>query len=114
MARKHNEKKKPQPGIKPFLVTVANDLSEYAVLRCFTRNADEAEKLVEAMLGQGKLSALPYKSGDDREGPYVSDVDNDAQNQLADAIIKNGKILPPEPFKLQCRQGGYDGGEESP
>lgn len=58
---------------KPYIVRVAQDLSEYADVQVDATSSSEAEDIVSALLGEGKLNKLDYSCGDDREGPYTCD-----------------------------------------
>jgi hypothetical protein len=102
-----------QPRQKPYIVGVANDLTEYASVRVFARSADEAESLISEMLDRGELNSLEFEPGDDREGPYTCDVRVDDEDVQVNLTIKDGKILKPKPFKLICPHCGYDGKEPS-
>lgn len=107
----NNHSKSRTPRLKPFTVEVANDLSEYASVRVFATDFSDAEDIVKAMLDRGELTMLEFERGDDREGPYTSDVREAEDDDQFDVTIKDGKIIEPKakPFKLICPHCGYDG-----
>ena len=108
--------KSKKPRLLPFIVGVANDLTEYASIRIFARTADEAESMVGEMLDRGELNSLHFEPGGDREGPYTCDVRAEERNDdVIDLTIKDGKIvqLKAKPFKLICPHCDYDGKEPS-
>jgi hypothetical protein len=83
-------------------------------VRCFATSAVEAENIIAALLERRELSNLRYDPGDDREGPYTCNVDDDHGDQhWIETTIKAGKIVPLLPFKLQCPHCKYDGREET-
>jgi hypothetical protein len=109
------QRKRRKPRLKPFIVGVANDLSEYASVRVFAPDAGEAEETVSEMLKGGELTQLEFERGDDREGPYTCDVREEESDDQVEITIKDGQIIQPKPqaFKLQCPHCGYDGKEPS-
>jgi hypothetical protein len=109
------QRKRRKPRLKPFIVGVANDLSEYASVRVFAPDAGEAEETVSEMLKGGELTQLEFERGDDREGPYACDVREEESDDQVEITIKDGQIIQPKPqaFKLQCPHCGYDGKEPS-
>jgi hypothetical protein len=107
-------RKRRQPTQKPFIVGVANDLSEYASVRVFAESASDAEDTISEMLHRGELTMLEFERGDDREGPYACDVCKDeGDHKYVDLTVKDGAIIPPKPFKLRCPHCGYTGKEPS-
>lgn len=113
---KPTSRKPRQTAQKPFIVGVANDLSEYASIRIFAQSANDAEHTVSEMLDRGELNSLEFEPGDDREGPYTCDVRaEENHDDQVDLTIKDGKIVQPKakPFKLICPHCGYDGKEPS-
>ncbi len=82
---------------KPYIVRLAQDLSEYADVQVDATSSSEAEDIVSELLGQGKLNKLDYARGDDREGPYTCDCWEKEDNTPVDCIIKNNCItFPPQ------------------
>jgi hypothetical protein len=108
-------RKRRQPTQKPFIVGVANDLSEYASVRIFAESASDAEDAISKMLHRGELTMLEFERGDDREGPYTCDVREEESDDQVEITIRDGQIIQPKPqnFKLQCPYCGYDGKEPS-
>jgi len=99
---------------RPFIVGVANDLSEYASVRVFAESASNAEDTISAMLRRGELQMLEFERGDDIEGPYTCDVNEDEGDQTyVELTVRDGAVLPTKPFKLQCPHCGYTGKEPS-
>lgn len=80
---------------KPFIVMVAQDLSEYSHVQVDATSSDEAEEIVSDLLEQGQLTQLEYERGDDREGPYTSDASEKEDDQTVNCIIKNGRVTFP-------------------
>ena len=114
---KPTSRKRRQPAQKPYIVGVANDLSEYASVRVFAESARDAENTISEMLQRGELNMLEFERGDDREGPYTCDVrgPEERDDDQVDLTIKDGKIVQPKarPFKLICPHCDYDGKEPS-
>lgn len=108
-------KRKRQPAQKRFIVRIGNDLSEYADVRVNATDTTEAEEIVSELLEAGKLTALEYERGDDREGPYTCDAWKDEGDEQVQGTIKNGELVLPTPanFELKCPHCGYDGKEPS-
>ena len=105
---------KPQKKtrLRPFIVGVANDLSEYASVRIYARDSSDAEDSINEMLDRGQLSMLEFEHGDDREGPYTCDVRDDDKDTSVDLTVRHGQVIQPR-FKLKCPHCGYDGKEET-
>jgi len=80
---------------KPFIVIVAQDLSEYAHVQVDATSSEEAEEIVSDLLEQGQLTKLEYEPGGDREGPYTSDASEKEEDQTVDCIIKGSRIIFP-------------------
>jgi len=111
---KPTARKRRQSSQKPYIVGVANDLSEYASVRVFAKSARDAEDTISEMLQRSELDMLEFERGDDREGPYTCDVSEDEGDQTyVELTVKNGAIVPRKPFKLECPHCGYDGKEPS-
>lgn len=87
--------KPKKKNAKPYIVRVAQDLSEYADVQVDATNSDEAEEIVSDLLDQGQLTTLEYERGDDREGPYTCEAWEKEEDQTADCIIKNDRIIFP-------------------
>jgi hypothetical protein len=85
---------------KPFIVGVAQDLSEYATVQVDAIDSSEAEEIVSDLLEQEKLTELEYTRGDDREGPYTCDSSEKEADQFANCIIKGDRIIFPTRSKL--------------
>jgi hypothetical protein len=103
-----------KPRQKPFIVGVANDLSEYGSIRVFAESPSIAEDIISEMLDRGELNMLEFERGDDREGPYTCDVSKDEGDQPGvELTVKDGAIVPAKPFKLQCPHCRYAGKEPS-
>src|SRR5260221_13645625 len=102
-------RKRRQPNQKPFIVGVANDLSEYASVRVFAESASDAEDTISEMLHRGELTMLEFERGDDREGPYTCDVREEESDDQVEITIRDGQTIQPKPqnFKLQCPYCGY-------
>src|SRR5712692_2114453 len=98
------QRKPRKPRLKPFIVGVANDLSEYASVRVFAPDSDEAEDTVSELLRRGELTALEFERGDDREGPYTCDVREEESDDQVEITIRDCQVIQPKPqnFKLQC------------
>lgn len=112
MANPSARKKSP---LTPFIVGVANDLTEYAYARVFAKTGGEAESIVTKLLESDGLSELQFEPGDDREGPYTCDASVDrGDHSWVELTIKNGKVIRAKPFELKCPHCGYEGKEESP
>jgi len=106
--------KSKRPRLFPFIVGVANDLSEYASIRVFAENASVAEDIISEMLDRGELNMLEFERGDDREGPYTCDVSKDDGDQTdVEITVKDGAVVPAKPFKLQCPHCRYTGKKPS-
>jgi hypothetical protein len=111
---KPTTRKSRKPPQKPFIVGVANDLSEYASIRVFAESASDAEDTIRQMLERGELNMLEFERGDDREGPYTCDVSKDEGDQTyVELTVRNGALVPVKPFKLQCPHCKYTGKEPS-
>jgi hypothetical protein len=80
---------------KPFIVMVAQDLSEYAHVQVDATSSEEAEEIVSDLLHQGELTQLDYARGDDREGPYTCEASEKEDDQTIDCIIKGDRIIFP-------------------
>jgi hypothetical protein len=100
--------------LMPFIVGVANDLTEYAYVRVFAKTGSEAEQIVTELLDSNSLTELEFESGDDREGPYTCDASTDnGDHSWVELTIENGRVISPKPFELKCPHCQYDGKEES-
>jgi hypothetical protein len=84
---------------KPFIVIIAQDLSEYAHVQVDANSSEEAEEIVSDLLEQGQLTALQYQPGDDREGPYTSDASEKEADYPVECVIKGARIIFPTQSK---------------
>jgi hypothetical protein len=100
---------------RPFIVGVANDLSEYVSIRVYANDANDAEETIGEMLSRGELTTLQFEHGDDREGPYTCDVRSPEADDRVEYTVRDGQLISPQPpaFKLKCPHCAYDGKEPS-
>ena len=108
---KRNDKTR-RPQVQPFIIAVGRDLTEYAYVRVFAADSNEAESVVNEMLERDQLSMLEYTPGDDRESPYTADFSDDDGTNV-DLTIRNGQVVQSPRFKLVCPHCNYDGKEPS-
>jgi|GEM_PF-3094565 hypothetical protein len=88
----------PQPRkkrTKPYIVGLAQDLSEYAHVQVDATSSSEAEDIVSTFLAEGKLNKLDFSRGDYLGNPYTWATWEKEDDTAVDCIITNNSITFP-------------------